>query len=1142
MRIRRLEIFGFKSFRERFVLDFSKDLIGIVGPNGCGKSNVVDALRWVLGETNARHLRGAVQEDLIFSGSDSKNPLGFCEVTVTMRPDEDWQPPLAQIRADDGPDEDKEQLRESEEAAAENSSQQEEVLEGSDIDEQLMAFEVPELFKAAEIEVTRRLYRSGESEYFINRARCRLKDIVDFGRMVGLGPRGLSIVGQGTVGEFIAKKPVERRELLEEAAGISGFRARIEIAERKLKQTKTNTESLATLLEEVSTRERQLKRQANKAIKRAELKKEHRQISTELAAGKLRQLNEKEAQAKGKFDEMCSGINELDKSRIELSASLRSLDERSEQAGKDLQEVKTQRRGLYQEQERIVEAVHKLELDLRTADSSKQQMDSELSHNLSRQEQIRRNVEQSTESLGELERQVTELKAEHASAEQRLASVQGGEFENPHRQRVGELEQELAQTADCEDRSRELGEQEQALRSSMAEVSKELAQLNQSSKELEIERAKTAGLLSSLERQIEEARVAAKQALESSGAEMFSEQSAGDDVRVLLECVVVEPELEKAVAAALGDRANYLVSKKAWDFAESFKRDGKKAVGVLYPLETANQSRVVEDESLSELRLLNFVTVKPGYEELTRELLGDVVLVESLAQGLVVKEQLGSGRAVTRGGEVVEASGWYVPGKLSSSVGLVKLVEEKKGELDVVEKQLTELAGQISPTEERKREFQSRLDKTTSELRELAEISRRRVSLQRALGELEGRVRQFAADKEREAQSKLHQMVKRQASLETEVRSVRARQAEYVAEVDELKRRHSAVSERLQNQKVKVEEITAAIQSERVAIADSQNGLGRQIAAVNTQHGELEKASSQIQREISATRKQVDSINSQRQQLDSQIQQSRIAAERYIVEKELLVENFSSSFADIVLEEIEVELGEDSSIDRYVGERTNKVSQLQVQLDRIGEVDPDSVELYETERQKREDLDSQIGDLERAGAILSRTIGELKQISRARFNDTYQRVSTKFEELIPRLFGGGGGRMELVDPSDPLASGVELIVKPPGKSFRRLDLLSGGEKTLVATAVLLAVFMEHPSPICVLDEVDAPLDDANLDRFNDLLSEISRNTQFLIITHNKQTMASLDRLVGITMQEKGVSTAAEIALEEFEEEQLVVHG
>jgi len=951
MRVSRLEIFGFKSFRDRFVLDFDKDVIGIVGPNGCGKSNIVDSLRWVLGETHAKQLRGAVFDDLIFNGSESHRPLGMAEVSITIRPSEGWSlPQLANLTdsngagsnglASNGHNGHSAQIvelhpREDENTEVVNSDDQdlsEQRL--TEVEKSVMLPEVlsqiPGLLDASEIQLTRRLYRSGESEYFINRTACRLRDMVEVYRVLGLGARGLSIVQQGQVGEILTKKPVERRELLEEAAGISGFRARMEAAERKLVQTNENLARLADIILEVDKQVKILRVQAKRAEARNELKNSIKVGELSLFSAKSSRILIRQERLKQDFQNLAQTVGDF-------QAALQVTQAEEEELRSQLEIVDSEVLDVRRERDAIAEQV------------SAQQL---------KENEVR--IE-----LAKLEERLSTLLNSLNGVEQRKITILRNlsELES----KLGVIEVELAETTEAK--------------------------------------------------------------------------------------AAVESELKKILA---------LVGSE---------------------LDSASEIAGSDSEVIAT-KLIEKVTVAGGFEQAVGAFLASAVVVETRAAAeVVVRKELSEGNsncvAVTKSGEVYTAFGWL------KGQGLFELLRSKLA----VEQHVLE----------QERELRQRLGQLLSEYSaKSGAVQFTRTEVARLKQELEG-------------------LESREAGMVHDREELESRRGEIMKQIEEMQDGDTT------------EQILQARQLEA-----TYRGLDNQLRKLEQSRSDLKLRLAEVVNDLALARRNYESSNSK------QLEQ-RLQLDRCEMESKLLLEEIQKNYGVAVTFPTESEIQQllqdsEGDLDRFVGVVEQDVERLRRRLEREGEVDPDSIVRHQEEEQRLQHLQTQQNDLQQAVRTLEKTSRELKEISKKRFLDTFVSVSEKFTRLVPQLFGGGSGRLELVAPDDPLASGVELSVRPPGKNVRTMDLLSGGEKALAATALLMAMFLHRPSPICVLDEVDAPLDDTNLERFLGMIRANVDKAQFLIITHNKLSMAASDRLVGITMQEKGVSTALSVTLSDVEHE------
>ncbi len=1213
MRLTRLEIFGFKSFVERFVLNFDKNRIGIVGPNGCGKSNIVDALRWVLGETYAKQLRGNVLEDLIFNGSESRRPLGMAEVIITIRPEPGWSDNLRleQILAAEKSSaaEKQEEAAALLEATGDSADASSDtglpdgevpgVVKEPDIEEVVLPQalrEIPGLLNSTEIQFTRRLYRSGESEYFINRVPCRLRDMVDVYRVIGLGARGLSIVQQGEIGQFISRKPIERRELLEEAAGISGFRTRMEVAQRKLEKTAENMDRLKDIIDEVEKQVRVLRRQATRARERNELKGNILREDLALFRGKKARFLLRSTSV----SKILLGLNE---GLTVAESELLGFESRQGEIQAELEECETligdkrrSRDALQAAFERERARIQGLEVNRARLQSDLGSCDRERAQIFNRREQFAQELERLAARGEDLTRQIAEAVEKRDEAEKALKSLQQDET----RRSSVEVDLSLAKEAVPENLRVEIAELEQRV-GRMLGVENELKELERESEQqrraqeagrkelhgVELKLTEVESEVRSLERQLEALAEQVAQQIDSTGKKS-GEDSSGRIRQVLLAGLKVPEAAQRAVSAILGERAQYLVSDDAMHSAKAFSEKRLKSnersarLGVIR--ENLNSqlgssdgdnaipsiSDEVREHAPSARALYPLLLVDPNVDAAVKFFLGQYILVDTLDEAIRLCEFSGVLWVVTASGEVFTPWGWFTTEGKGAAFSFTRRIDEMKQERIVLSDSRDILRGRMKELEEKTASILATREALVGERRELSENDRRLTSLHRQVLDIERqererllaqsrRMQEQLLREEREAQDRLRTAVTSVAKVQQEEEFCRSRSESLRSDEERTGIQLNGIEEREAQINASIlqleEEIERGMFVETdMTMAEFQRRcveLDEELKALGERREPARLSLSETAREVSESRANV-------QRLADEIRKASLQEEKGRLEYEMLTEELKRqhpeseealaalaevSAAEILTEEdalreIEGWCGvpiRAKGLEGFISETQETVQRLMKRLEREGEVDPQSIELFETEDARLRGMQEQLQDLEEARKILDSTIRRLKEISRQRFLETFAAVNTTFQQLIPRLFGGGAGHLELLNPDDPLTSGVELMVRPPGKRLGSMELMSGGEKALVAISVLISMFLHRPSPICVLDEVDAPLDEANLERYLALIAEISRRTQFLVITHNKRTMADADRLVGITMQEKGVSTALSVELEDAPE-------
>ncbi len=1180
MRVTRIEIFGFKSFVERFVLNFDQKLIGIIGPNGCGKSNIVDSLRWVLGETYAKQLRGTLLEDLIFSGSDSRRPLGMAEVSITIRPSEGWSDTASQPLEQANSDLDIEIDPNFEISAAQN---EEEKIQ-NEIDKEIaqshknVLNEIPGLLNASEIQFTRRLYRSGESEYFINKIPCRLRDMTEVYRLIGLGARGLSIVQQGEIGQLISKKPTERRELLEEAAGISGFRTRMEAAQRKLEKTSENMARLRDIIIEIEKQVKVLSRQAKRARERNEIKTELKEYELDLFTARSAQIillkkdNEKNSQAlKEDLDGVSFELNLSESKQLELRAELENFD-------LEILELRKKRDNF----QSIINAEQGRTNDLKLKLALNDGKIEELAKNVSGLEQRKRDLQAEAEdrelNLVNLEQELHVAIQKKELAEEELKNLQQHEEERKNtiqlelpnilnsadfvakNDEIEQLLRELEQMPGLEQRIKtlqnQIQEQTQKIREQLGRVS--------SSK---IKIASVESEISTLEKQLDTLAENVVKTVSSTEQEVFSEKVSGLN-KVLLAGIKVPEKLQRAVAAILGEKAQYLVTSEASILGQSFSQKNKSGseqqikIGVIdqsYKIKSSNQENITEAEKEicpNIVSLVSSLSFDSELETIAQSFLGEYFLVDTLEQALKINDHCRENSEtlrflVTLAGEVVTPWGWYTTEGKAKVFSFTRRISELKEQLAV-------LSEQLKSEETTSHDWESLLTEQKQDLVNEQTKREHYFGVQRRVL----RLKQELQDSQKQAQDSL--IIQERKNQEAYLQQDRKMQENLRSVISEQSRLFSQLNYEQQKIKDLLKEIERLEDSKQNLISEQESLKQEKLNLQNElNQGAVERGINleQIQSECKEIDTELFTLNDRREPIrlliaeesESIVQLRRSQSQKQELLNKLLLQIEKADLEltmlgeDVCKNYPETPVISDEQIENILqkaqGELSDLIGQLQEnagklrrRIEREGEVDPQSIELYEQESSRLESLQTQYNDLEYASNILERTIARLKHVSKERFLETFTFVSKKFEELLPRLFGGGSGHLELINSEDPLSSGVEIFIRPPGKKVSNMELLSGGEKALVAVAVIISMFLHRPSPICVLDEVDAPLDDANLERYLNMIREISASTQFLVITHNKRTMSMMQRLVGITMQEKGVSTALSVTLEESESE------
>jgi chromosome segregation protein len=1129
MRVERLEVFGFKSFMERLVLPLESGITGVVGPNGCGKSNIIDALRWVLGETRASQLRGGVLEDVIFNGTESLRPLGLAEVSIFIRADKDnlLADLLAYYEAAEGAmiaaaggvpqlpvnsdvveiaevvegsekseavtsDAEEVSSDESQVDAAEMSSDESQV-DAAEVSSDENQVDAPQTFMSdikaslskyswlqsvSEVQVTRRLYRSGESEFFINKVPARLKDVKELFRVLGLASRGYTIIAQGEIGRIITAKPDDRRQVIEEAAHIAGFREHINAVSKRLEDTKGQVLRLEDVIKEVTRQVANLKRQAARAANRAELKEE-------LATSERELFTDTFARLRKRIRDVSDRAETFAQEEAQAAAALQEVEQQEQQARDRSMQFDVEIEQLRQRHDAIKDDLSRRNREIAQKESRAREIQSlinarnaEVNRLEERRVMLCQRAQDSSDALSKLEARANELEQQvgaldlSGEEEQRSISAELGVLRDTQRQldrAVREVRDTLVSAQSRRD----------ALQSQMTAASP-LAQL--------------------------------KRAL---GGEGQIPQEIRGDYKLLVDGIKVQDRYSKALQSVLAERATFLVVDEVSKVARSFQElvlkadpSNKRGLGIgLFAAIPESSVELPTRDFAGVTPLLAHVETLPWSKGLVTRLLSKVWVASDLDSALkFIDHEISSGTpdedtvVVTESGDLLSVWSFYslrhdggiiqIKSKVDEAI---KTISENQGRYDAVAQERDAVLLSISEKERRHAELTRLIHESQRKLRELSnqqsEARGRIQSENKMLSQLRGDVERIEPQKQ-EIQSQISQ-------LEDAVATVNG-------EIEQLRQRDNSELEGA------LQEIAASLKE----LEDKRRGMrdefGRLLRDIDSKRRQHEEKRNTVVRERMTTERIKGELHSTETSARERYGGDSLTALLEIAEK-----------AELMANDLRNQLEQ-------------RVTSIKTRLDREGEVDPGVIEQHESESKRLQDIEAQREDLVKASETLTQTLAELSEACTKRFVATFEAIRTNFAIFGPKLFGGGSAELRLVDPANPLESGVEILVRPPGKKPKSIDLLSGGEKALCAIALVFSMFMVRPSPICVLDEVDAPLDEANVQRFVAFIKEMSARTQFLMITHNKASMAAADTLVGVTMPTPGASKILTVSLQEAE--------
>ncbi|HNP35335.1 MAG TPA: chromosome segregation protein SMC [Woeseiaceae bacterium] len=1161
MRLSKIKLAGFKSFVDPTTISFPSSLVGVVGPNGCGKSNVIDAVRWVMGESSASRLRGDSITDVIFNGSSARKPVGTANVELLF-------------------------------------DNNETTLEG-------------QYAKYAEISIRREVSRDGISNYYLNGTRCRRKDIQSVFLGTGLGPRSYSIIEQGMISRLIEAKPEEVRVFIEEAAGISKYKERRRETSNRIKHTRENLDRLKDVLDEVEKQLRHLDRQAKTAERYERYKTDERRTSAELLALRAKGLDEQTDAARARLSECKTQLEAAIANQRRVEASIEDARVQQSERADAFNAVQ----GRYY---KVGSEIARLEQSIEHARELRERQNSDLQQAIAGASEIIGHIDKDENEIAQLELTLSELipgleqarqseklssesleKAEGALADwQQKWEDYSGDYNKVHQTRnveqarsehinsrlagIAERRSKLdnAQLAANQDelkaRLQELAGEELRKRQSRDEFERHLADVNDNVRKLREQDQKLTKLVEERRGQLHAAqgKFASLEALQKAalgegedGIQHWLEGAGLEGNQRVAQALDVSAGWEKAVETVLGD---YLQAVCVDDIEPVTESIGRLKTGHV----TVLQSRSESGRRPGEKTLAAMVQ---GAPDAVHDILASVRIAETLNGALSARELLeGDGSVITSDGIWLGRSWLRVSRDQDSKAGVLARehemrrlkndMREMQARFESARKLLHDGRMRLTQLEERRELVQrdaAALLGEYSEIKTALDSARYQLeqaeARQRALTEEAGELDREQATAEaqlRESQSQLAQAVAAIRELDDQRASLELRR-------DELKSDLARVRAQAEEDRVAVQTITIQFESRRSSKESAAQNLQRMQSQLqqfkrreqnireqlNLSEQPLEENRSRletllddrisVEEALSSARKLVEEVDHRIRELDQsrmQFDQDVDSAREIVTEAEMAVrelnvrrEGFSEQLGQsgFVFETLLEELDQEATISSW----DEKLEGIRRRIERLGPINLAAISEFKEQSERKEYLDSQLGDLTGALETLEGAIRKIDRETRTRFRETFDKINIGFQKLFPKLFGGGHAYLELTG-EDLLSAGVTVMARPPGKRNSTIHLLSGGEKALTAVSLVFAIFELNPAPFCMLDEVDAPLDDANVGRFCDIVKSMSEKVQFVFITHNKVTMEMARQLTGVTMQEPGVSRLVSVDLDE----------
>lgn len=1197
MRIKKLELVGFKSFKDRTVIHFDQGVTGIVGPNGCGKSNIVDALVWVMGEMSAKHLRGSSMEDVIFAGAEGFAPLGMAEVSLTL--ENDGGPfPASYIRH-------------------------------------------------SEVMITRRLHRSGESEYLINKEPARLRDIHEIFMDTGAGSKGFSIIEQGAIGKIITAKPEERRTLIEEAAGITKFKVRKRESQRKLVSTDQNLVRLQDIIGEQKRQLGSLERQAQRAERFKKIKDELEGKDLFVSSKSFLSIQSETEEADKAFSESKEAEASVSASVSESQATLEQLKLTTAELESAVTARQTEHKEILDRVTKKEHEIRELQFEIEQARRNKEMAGSILSQHSLRREALEKDRSEITVKLEQISGTAQQLRQAFESKNQRFLEIQthitkaDDELTDKRREMLTVSQSVSHMDASRTSLSHRLQEFEERIttaRETLAQLEEQRAGLekerNTVFKNLESERQLQLDIMqdvenfsSNLDLLKEQAETKSAESAQfkdelnevvsrlyglenlQSNFEGFEEgvksvmlwqkqtmqqrveggMEASPTYHPVAEVVEVPADYEVAMEAALGNRLQMLLSPDSSESlsAVDYLKENKSGRSSFIPADLVPSAAQAPAENLRQedgfkAVLQEVVTVPEKFRNQVTYFIKDIVVVDSIRTALRMRPSYEGYTFVTVDGDTLTADG-VITGGNSDNVesGVLKRRREIKeltqkkdewaGKLALAEAAAKKLNAQVKTMTE---ELESARKKSTekeilvAELRKDFERSENELNNAQAAASRQGEhiSKEEAAllaeqEKLQELDEKLNESRERQVELETRVnelteelkgsrdgveslqQEVTKLQVESAAKSQEeegltlqlsmIDKSLEEVGEQFNKMSEESSKSEEALQSHSGQVEQSEVDLERMIRESKEAEFRLEKARDDYEIEMNRCRdlesevsQSILGINDYRGKMnEAQLKLEQLKMkEQYLIDQ--VQEKYMKDLREVAVQYREQE-GDLQAIEK-------EVEDLRGKLKRIGEVNLSAIDEYDDLSERYKFLTQQHDDLTEAKEQLRKVIDRINRICSRRFKETFDQVNSRFTQVFPVLFGGGEARLILIENEEKGEMGIDIVAKPPGKKLQNVGLLSGGEKALTAVSLIFSIFLVKPSPFCLLDEVDAPLDDANVFRFNDLVREMAKRSQLIIVTHNKHTMKVNDKIFGVTMENKGVSKLVSVSLDTAE--------
>lgn len=1182
MYLKRLELQGFKSFADRTVLEFMPGITTVIGPNGSGKSNISDAIRWVLGEQSMKSLRGTKSLDIIFAGTQNRKSLGFAEASLVFDNSDGALP-----------------------------------------------------IEYTEVTVTRKIYRSGETGYFINKTPCRLKDVLELFMDTGIGKDGYSIIGQGKIDEILSNKSEDRRHIFEEAAGIVKYRVRKAESEKKLEHTKVNLLRINDILSEIETNIDPLKIQSEKAKKYLNLREELKNIEIGLflyniekykidlenivkdeeiykaqcndEEGRLERIKNLKEELKSEVEEITNKIEEISNLGFESQKEIEMLNsdinvsntrilnnkENSKRFEEEISELNTRIAELQEEREQkelkkenLKTNKEKFTKELQEKEEELAKITKKLSSKEIEIEGYKKKVEENTDRRYELQANISEQDINYQNYERRQNQIKNELSSN-----ISELDGTRLKKDEISKEFYEIDSKRNKILTELKEInsSKEEADkkiksfensINMYSSEMRIKESKLKFLIET-EKEKEGYIKSVKSLLKD--CENIKELGKGMN-GVLANVIEVPEEYQTAIEMCLGASLQNIVTETEEDAKRLVEHLRKNNLGraSFLPI-TSVKGKKIEKIKGNEKGVIgiasDLIKYSKKYEQIVLNLLGRTVIVDNMETAIKVSKQNSySFRIITLDGDVINPSGAITGGSVAKKT--VNILGRGK-EIEKLEKEIAKLKEKIEKLEKEKAEYESSIEDILENAealeKELQEIEityatgkQKIIAIDENISRIEMRL-----NKLKEEQSKLeeqkNQATENKKNIEKEIEGIseeNEKLSKIITEFAELNKDNQKYIDDLNfditNLKISVssfDESESSIQEIQERIDTELENTSKSIENKKLQIEQIKQDNFSLEKSIQEIKEKINNIKETVQQSGSKIEEMKkerieknqklSSQEEEITSKFKVIEDLKAQIVKIEVRKTKLEEDINEIINKMWEEyeltpnnvvdykkpdnvqlTQKKVKGLRNEIRELGSVNVDSIEEYKILKERYDFMCEQRVDLENTMSKLRKVISDMTGIMKQQFKEQFALINKNFSEVFKELFGGGNASLKLEDEENILECGIEITVQPPGKKLQNMMLLSGGEKAFTAIALLFAILKINPAPFCVLDEIEAALDDVNVYRYAEYLKKFVKDTQFLVITHRKGTMEAADTVYGVTMEESGISKLLSMKLRE----------